>query len=244
MSEPDTTLTDSPEDAASEHSPPSPPQRAGLRIGLFCSVIFFAVLPATAWWIFMHRAGLTFTTDSCVFLSNALAMRQDHVFTCPVNRAPLYMLLLSAVLYVTSLPGVAASAVSGLCALVSLTCFHLLARRFTRSLVISALLCVVLCTWARVLYVWSMAWTEPLYITLSLLTLYCVVRHWESRKTGWFVAAAVCAACVPLFERSPMNAAFFRGRSLDSLSGPKLRIKRGGHIEPYDLFQCRLGDSL
>jgi hypothetical protein len=160
--------------------------------------LLVGLLVGALWTFFIYDAGIRFSRDSTVFMSHALNMGVNGTFSVPVNRAPLYIVLLGAFLWIEPLPGEAAALISGAALTVVLTTLVLILRRLMDDIILVCLFLLVLVTWAGPLHVFTSAYTEQVMAACLILNFYLVLRHLETGRLRYYALAAACVAAAAL----------------------------------------------
>jgi hypothetical protein len=162
-----------------------------------------ALLAGAVVWVETSRQGIGLSPDSVKYIQLARQLAQpgelDRLFLTPVSiqQPPLYPVVLALLQKATGTdPVVAVRALNALlfAILIYVSGAFWFARFYDPPQRAIALLAPLFLLFSRSLQlVFSMAWTEPLFLVLVVAFLLCLSRHLERRSPGILLAATLCA---------------------------------------------------
>ena len=152
--------------------------------------VIVAVGVGVIWGNYIHKMGLTITSDGITYLRVALRFVTNGEFL-PGTNPPLYPLLISAVTIFTKFPADGAAIVSIACLILVFLIFAFLLRRFSRNTIANILLILLLATFRDFILPFQNAWTEPLYTVFLIANFFLLVKHQSNPKWIYLIGASL-----------------------------------------------------
>jgi hypothetical protein len=148
-------------------------------------ILLAAAAVAVMWWVTAQGIGID--TDSITYVETADALRSGHGFVINSQRVthypPMYSLVLAALGVIVPDIWKAARWLHVILFATNVVLIGALGKVCTRSNA-GGSLAMVVCFFAPIVYVHSVAWSEPLFITLSTLGILLLLRYMADRGRG------------------------------------------------------------
>ena len=152
--------------------------------------VIAAVGVGVIWGNYIHKMGLTITSDGITYLRVALRFITNGEFL-PGTNPPVYPLLISAITIFTKFPADGAAIVSIACLILFFLLFAFLLRHFSRNSVVNILLILLLATFRDFILPFQNAWTEPLYTVFLIANFFLLVKHQSNPKWIYLIGASL-----------------------------------------------------